>query len=632
MKQFVIVLLAAAAIVAGWMLYRGDSETQRRPQRPQVQRGTGQRPAVRPQTQLRGKTKKVPFQDGEVEVFVPESTLEQQREAQELKQRGMSWRERMGEADYVPLEDAWQIDLASVDYDQDVLISFVTESGRSVEITNNDLQRYVALSTAGPLMQTALFAAKARVIAEQYGEPYGMTDEEWDAYFAREAKERAIPVDQHRSNLALSYDIAPSGVEIVRRQAVESLLAYFPGVQDQAQLPALTRATSEVPKDQKIQMDMVTLIEKCRVDMLDEENIGGLVGVNYYVSLYMARARPIFELRSTWSFLDDENMPEDAFAACSLGEDDLEDLIAPWMRPGDVHYVTLEDVQEHLPALATTRREGYLRELCWLKAVRAELEAMGAGMQPEDRWMIHAKEEMAEMGIPLAFSRLTSVVQGFPSPYHYRAFMGTVWTFADAQPEDWLGEESLREHYARNRVFCEQWQPGVEVIAFPNFDPKDDFRIDWDKSYEKAEEARESILSGDVEFSTLRARQHKELAQAISDAGHEATAQLLNYVLGQGVMFERTLQLGRGFGETEFGKLVDGTSLTRNALARLDRGQPSPVWRTPRAHVVMRIINVTAAELEGEYEDFEDATRMDYVLYNFRAWTTEKLSGLEVRG
>ena len=75
--------------------------------------------------------------------------------------------------------------------------------------------------------------------------------------------------------------------------------------------------------------------------------------------------------------------------------------------------------------------------------------------------------------------------------------------------------------------------------------------------------------------------------------------------------------------------MVNTTSLVRNAVARLEAGEVSPVWRAPFGYLLVRVQGVGAALLEGEYEDFEYAAREEYLRSRFSQWANGVLSDLE---
>ncbi len=637
MKHFVIVLLAALAIVACWMFYRGSDSAGPSRQRSRVLAPpTGKKASKRPKISSEGgRTHTTQTKDGEVEVFLHDGAVRKQEEAAQKYLSSPEWTDLVKDSDYVPLEEAWVMDFTGVDFDADVLIAVETESGLNVEVTQEEWRRYVSLVRGAPMILAKLFHSRAAEVAKEYGIPFGLTDEQWQFYMEEDAEARSMSAEEWDASVRGAYLLDLEGARRTRRNAVEAVTAYYPPVENVEELPSLLKRGIKDQGDRKIAMKLVGLVAKMRSDLEDPEadvpdTVGDLAAAHNFTDLFFTRSLPYFEISKTWSFLDG-GMPENAVAACSLGPDPGNTLTPPWLLPGEIDFVYVEDVWPHIVPPSFPERLELIRELFWWEVLTAELDNQGGGGTPEDFWHLHAEQQGRKIGIPIDFDRITMAIGGFRSHQHYRGFSSVAWRFATMQEEGWGSDEALREHYSRNRVFAENWMPAMEMIIVPAFHfDEDGVHVDWDRSLAEAEDARAQILSGEVDFSTMRARLHRKFVKEIADAGYAASAEMIDYYMGPGVMAVRMPQAGMGLGENSFRNLVDCTSIIRNAVCRLDRGEASPVWRTSGTYIVLRLVTVRAAELEGEFEDFRKFAVDDYHKTQFSAWANGVLTGLRL--
>lgn len=631
MKQFLVVLLVTVAVFVGWKVLSASSD---RPAAPT------QRPVVRqPPNKQKGKqravtgvaTEKITAQtpDGEVEV-IRGGAVDGQTSAQTFLERQSTWREYVEDKDIVHVEDAWDLDLGGVDYDADVLCRLRTPSGATVEVTQAEWRRYLALTLGYSLVRSELFAARARAVAKEYGVDYGFTDEQWEAYMDAEARRQAMTRDEYRAVWEKTYGLVGEGALRTRRNSVESIFGVLPAVSDVAELPKLARSLILDPEDQKIVMTLVRGAAEARRDLSDPERLDALANLVTFTQALFQRSHPEFDLRNTWCYLDTE-MPEGTVAAC-VTDAVREDVVqAPWLQPGNVHYVAVEDVAPYLPVPPREFAEDFLREVVWLDVLAAELRATGKLSDPEVLWLQYEEEHQKRSGAVIGMTAHASMIGKYPSLEHYRAFNGRFWSFVDHQPEGWLSDSALREYYDRNRVFIEAWAPSVEVIFFSANRPKgDEFVEDWDGAEKDANDARERIMSGEVEFATLRNRVHEDYRSALRSSGREAAAQFFDKSWQNGVLSGRMGAVTRSFSETEFHMTLNTTSLVQNAVARLGPGEVSPVWRTPFGFVILRVIGVGAADLEGQYEDYRYQTNLEFRRSAFRRWANDVLASTKV--
>ena len=112
----------------------------------------------------------------------------------------------------------------------------------------------------------------------------------------------------------------------------------------------------------------------------------------------------------------------------------------------------------------------------------------------------------------------------------------------------------------------------------------------------------------------------------LGDAGAEAFA---NDMAGGRFMLPR-VQVERVLKETRAVQMLSATSLVRNAVVRLKKGDVSPPWPSRLGYVVVRLNNARLGGLEDVYDDLEDATRTEFYETYFKLWVNETLSGSEV--
>ncbi len=630
MKQFLIVLLATAAVFVGWRVYSGpssapDSKSSRRELAPT-------RPPKDQRPKTGGRTPRGKASEGvKVEVFDPDTADQSQKLLEERLAEEGSWTQFVQEADTVRLEDAWHFDFGNVDYDAPVLTVVESPSGVRVEVTQNDWRRYLCLTLASSLVRTELLAKRGRVVAESFGETYGFSDDEWALLENALAKSKGRTVDEYRFEAGQTYGLPEEAAMLVKRHSMEGIMAHLPRVSDASQLPQFTRKIIEDPEDRPVLMTVAAGIREGRKNIHDPDEAAALAGMIETGFVMFTRSMPDYEFQTTWSFLDGE-MPSNGVAACVLGEIQTEELQPPWLQPGEIAYVTVDEVWPHVPDLSddqrgvtSDQREGLLRELIWFMVLRGELEQLGHLNTPEETWSIYADEYTRRNRGILNLSAHSSAVARFPSTYHYRAFSGVFWSFKEHQEKGWDAEENLRAFYDRNRVFIEAWTQAVEVILFPAMKFEDGLDLDWEEAHRIAEESRARVLAGEEDFTEMRNRLHSELRERLIKLGLHEVAQKFDEAFQNGMLAGRMSVIERSLSESPFEFMIDTASVTRNAVARLDPGEISPVWRVPNGYAILRVHGVTAADLEGTFEDNKGETRNEYSRAHFRKWANDIL-------
>jgi hypothetical protein len=635
MKQFLIVVFSLALVVFAYVFYRGSAEG--RPddgrQRPALQKGARATGARRPAAGGNLEKRTVMTPDGERVVGIdvdPSIKLDA-----EAMMAGMtsSWRDFVHEDSVIPMEEAWDFDLSSVDFTDDVLIKLETGDGARIEITRDDWRRYVVITSGRLMVQGDLMEAKGRGIAKEYKVPYGLTDSQWDTFFAAWCRSQNRSIERGRRSISMLYDLPENAAMRTRRQQVESVLAYYPTVTLTANLPKALVEHLTDPDDQKYVKVMLSRLARAREDLDNPDNLAQMQNALEPLTIIFDPIIAELEFRHDWTYLDGD-MPEDAVAACFVGEIQDDELLPPWLQPvGEVVYVGLEDAWARLDTdkfLHESVAREMLRQVIWLRVLGHQLEKEGLALTPEERWQAHAKEYLARKDTLMTMDWLTSELYEYPSVSHYRTIMGVFRAFQKSFPEGWDSDENLAKYYAQSRIFIERWQPAIEVILFPPRQFDDGMTIDWERARLEAEQARAQILAGDVEFSTLRNRRDAAMKEKIIELLGAEEGERFSIMLGGGELNKPVAALQMALKENHFARMLNLTSVVRNAVARLERKEISPVWKGPLGYYLIRVNGVGLLSLEGEYEDYIDQTKFEYPYDQFYRWANAALTSAKM--
>ena len=632
MKQLLIVLCATALVIFAYVSYSGsaDSGSQTTNQRPRTQK-PGNRNAQRPKssTPVKRTTKMVKNADGTTTEEVLDMPEGQVKAAEEyLEAAAASWRDMVTEETLVRLEDAWEVDATNVDFDADVLLSYETPGGARIDITQNDWRRYVCLTKGQRLIDARVLWLSGRAITAEYDQPFGFTDEQWDTYFRIKAESNGLSVENYRAQIAAAYDMSEEASLVSRRDQVEGVFGFFPTVDNSHMLPDVLQSELELDQDRAYIDQLLSSLASARLDLDKEENLAILANLIDPLQIFLTAATAENNFRRTWSFLDSE-LPDNVVTGCFVGEVLTDTVLPPWLQPnGDFEYITVDELYPLLEAdkIELPEREGLLHDLLWHRLLAAIETEQGIGITPEEAWNIHAEEFIARSKTALSMKLIVGGYYEYPSMAHYRGVQKVFEGHKGAFPENWQSEEVQRPFYAKHRVFVESWQPFLEIILFTPRRLDGDMSIDWEHARQEAEDARAKILAGELEFSSFRTAHHNELKELFRKRVGDQAALSFEEEFRMGELGQSVKNQQAILKETEYEKMMHPASVVRNAVVRLDRGELSPVWKSPVGYLLIRVNGAGLTGLEGEYEDFEDQCLYEYERTMFYKWANEALN------
>lgn len=609
---FVIVVAIALGLYT--FLSKDDGEATKTAPQKTYQAPTTQRPQIgKPGT---GGT----VQGGDFTVDLPDD-MEARLEAGVF-----SWQDTVSDDYLVRMEDAWDVDVMAVDFSKDLLCRV-----DGVDITRDDLRSWICLKYGQGAINPRIYAEFGRMAAAKTGVPYGMSDAQWDVYFADWLAQKGVDKDYALANLALQLRVPMEAVEGIRRDMVEAVLAFFPPVESADELP-LGLADSFTSDEQMVQASSLGLLMRETITRLSTDQgridapISGLVEP---MSMLFATGGEEMRFRRTWTSLMGD-MPAGVLVSIFKGEMEGDGILPPWEYQGDRAQITIDEIWDLLaPGVQPALMRSELRDVIWSKVLQAKLAASGHLPGSREIWLQFADDYLAHK---MAFFSLDFVLSesGYPSRSFYLNDLRITKGFADSQPAGWDSEENLRAFFDKNGFFVMGWQPDLELALFVPRDPREglDTPENWGQALAGAEAFRARVEAGES-FTELRSAHNRALVEAYRD-------------LNQGMGDAFALEFGNGEFKTTMAMVnqvlslslwrdhIDATSPLRNAVIRLDEGEVSPPWKTPVGYIVVRMNGAQLSKLEREYEDVIDFTKAEFTSWALRKWVTEQLSGMTV--
>ena len=544
-----------------------------------------------------------------------------------------SWDGTTTEDTLVRIEDAWSIDLSGVDWDAPVLIRV-----GGVDITQADFQRQVVLRRGLPVLRAALFAHMGRSMATRYGHEFGIDDELWSQYVELWGADRGLDRDGVLAEWARSLNVPVALAERARRDFLEGILACYAPAETVEQLPSevldMIADTGALANIFQLQALLTGLREE-GADSVTSEGISAarqLVGLDLPLTMMMQGVGDNELFRRSWTSMDRE-MPDGMVAALYGGELPVAEIRTPWDYAGEVAYVPQAEIYASLrESLRPDQLEEDLLQEIWGKVLSSELQALGKFPPPDEVWRNYAREYMEGQMAALGTAFMRTAAEGFLSMPHYRRATAILAAFKANQPLGWDTDQEMRAFFTDHRFFVQGWQPDLELALFPaaSLEPERLGQPDWERSLAEAQAFHARVTEGGEDFRQVLGEHNAALTESyravLGDAGAEAFA---NDMAGGRFMLPR-VQVERVLKETRAVQMLSATSLVRNAVVRLKKGDVSPPWPSRLGYVVVRLNNARLGGLEDVYDDLEDATRTEFYETYFKLWVNETLSGSEV--
>ena len=537
-----------------------------------------------------------------------------------------AWRETASRHNIIRMEDAWDFNLSDVDFAKPVLCSV-----DGIEITQADLRSRVLLTHAQGLLNSQVFELFGKLAAEETGVAYGVTDAEWEKYFGDFCAQKNMPEKDVLTNLAMQMKVPVSEVIPIRRQMLETILAFFPAVDSPDQLPG-----------------GIARLFLSDVELKDATTIGGLmrsqIGTNEGgepipgsslavfmepMSILFTRIGADIRFRRVWTNLD-HPLPEGALLGVYTGVLDDSNLLPPWECGDEVQYIMIDTVWDKIESMMTrSSLENDLRDTIWGKVMTTKLAQSGALPSHSKVWNIYAGQHLADLG---SFFQLDAQIflNGYPSRAAYREDLAISEGILALQEEGWQSDAALREFYENNKFFVMGWTPTVEVALFMPINPADGpgAKSDWARAKADAEAFLAKVNAGE-DFSVQRMQHNRALAESYREGFGQGVADSFAEEFGMGEFqgtYAKTNQILR---QTLYRDHVDCASAMRNAVTRLGKGEVSKPWKTPIGYVVMRVNSARLDKLEGEYEDSIELTTHYHNEWVLREWVNGQLAGAE---
>ena len=620
MRPILIIVAVLAAAMGFLYVFRGAPDEPRPPRQGtqvrQVQAPQNQRP------QTGGATRTVQGEMGEITVNIPDE-LEARFEAGVL-----SWRDMVSDDYLVRVEDAWDVDLTGVDLDAEVLC--VVDG---VEITRDMLRSRVLLEHGQAALNARLFSILGKLAAAETGVPYGLSDEEWSGYWNEWTGSRGLDADSAKAYLAVKLGVPVEQVEPLRRQMVEAVLACLPPVESYDELPLGLGDVFAGPDEQE-RAAMVGNLMRESIQKLGQGSEGGgygtpVAGLVEPMSGLFARMGSESRFRRAWTCLD-ADLPPGVLAGFFTGDLDPDQITPPWQIPGDRELVLIDELWEQVgPALGEQVLRSELREVVRNEVARAKLTDLGKLPTAEQAWGRFAQDYLANK---MTFFDLDMMMQmeGYPGRTFYIEDKAIIAGVLASQSEGWDAEETLRDFFEANRFFVLGWEPRLELALFQPRDPRwePDREADWDLALSQAQEFCDRVAQGE-DFTELRTAQNRSILDAYREVNEEL-ADSFAAEFGTGEFNQTLAMANQTLRHSVYRDHLDGASVMRNAVIRLESGDVSPPWKTPIGYVVVRMHDAQVRTLEREYEDVEGITRFEYEQHLIRRWMTDNLGKLEV--
>ncbi len=544
-------------------------------------------------------------------------------------QVSMDWREFSSRSWSIDPADGWAPDLSAVDFDAEVLCMV-----GDLEIRRDDFRKYLSLTAARPLVDAWLSWHLAAHAAAQRGIDDIRLGEDVHALVIRRwAEERQLEPEVAPLVLAHFVRMPVLAALKLRELALEGTLASFRGITALEQIPEADRQVLVPEPHQREQMpNLLRGIEDGMALYREEGDPEGL-----FLALRAVETLTLFQdplrvqqaERRSFTFLDGTTRPG-VVAAVALGPVPPGELLPPWLLPGELGEVHLDDIWELIGEnLERMALERYLREWIYFAALLDEQERQGIAIEPETAWRTYYQEYLASQGVVFDVRQLQLMFHRFPSMAHYRALERLRQGYEGSLPEDWDSEERQRSFFADNRFLVEGWEPDIEVVVFPAEMPVDGQPVvDWAGARSAAEALVERAAAGE-DFSQLRLEHHAALVDRMRrELGESAALEFANkFPVGARRMALNQLRLV--LGDTRFDEMVRCYSPLLSATKVLEPGEISPPWLTSFGWILVRVHGARLSQLEREYDDLVDQTLFYLRDLQYQRWANEVLSSRE---
>ncbi len=620
MKQIAFVLFLTVLALGGFMLTRQFLEKE--DSRPVLGLPEGPGPQGNVQAPLQPRPAVAPGQTVTASDELRESVK---------RRRTTDWRKLASPEHVVSPEGDWNFDLGSVDFEADP----VFQQG-AVTISRDDFRAFTCLELAPDLVDATLAVPFSKRLAAERGIDLSPLDQKGlDMLFAYFAASKGVSYEQASVQLAAQHGMPVKLSRGLWDAAVRTSLGYFIGndVALNQFASSMTTLQNNPTASQTTELMLTTLDEGWALyaaareagEEPSVEALSKLLEPNNPLNLIHRRSRDTEVRRRSWTFLDHE-LPTGVVGAVALGEFPEGASPAPWLVEGDVAYLQVEDLWSDLAEnLNRSTLEECLRTLVWMRSVEIALERQDL-LEPEERsWELFLELEAQYLNtiMTLGFEKLS--LEGYPSLVHFRNIERLRRGHDRLLPEGWDSFDNLESYFERNRVFIEPWAPELEVALFPPIDPGKTIDVtNWDRALQEARDMRARVAAGE-DFSILRAEHNEDVTRAWVDLRGEQAGQEFEANFRLGVLLGSSSDLREFFQESNYGGLIQGRTLVDLAMSSLDPEQVSEPLRTPVGYVLARVYNVRLRGLEGEFEDFELATRERYRYGAFRVWANQQL-------
>lgn len=529
-----------------------------------------------------------------------------------------------------PMADRWDFDLSSVDLDADVIVRY--EGG---EVTRDEFRSAAAQRLVSPLVEALASVERGKALARSRGaEPRllspAMREKRFEVWCA------SAGVDAEMGEILMGsrnkmpgplarrfYDVAADSILVTMTGATDSgnvtpeFLASLPDGQPQDALGMLlgnmTEALAQLPADGSVPEDEI-------VNKL-------FLSIEQLALLRVSATRDDLAVR-IWTQFDH---PLEPGAVVGVATGELADGTPPWAAGEGVVQVPMGDLWELIESsFLRYKLLDVLEEYLFFEIAAARLAAEGSYASNEADWALWIEEHKVASKTFLGSRLLNLELLGYPSLGHYRACNRLVRGYVMGQGEGWQAPGDMRTFYDRNRFLVEGWRANLTVAFFPAIAPTElGGQPDYDRARSEAEAMRARVAAGE-DFDVLT-REH-------SDGLVEAYKQARGQVIGEefaasmrGGKHEGALnEIDKMFRQSPYSRLIEGGSLTHNAVAELHDGQVSEPWLTPLGYVLVRMDGASFAQLEREYEDMEFQAKFYHREASFSKWASEAVGSTEV--
>ncbi len=623
MKPYLILLVLVAAAIGVYLL-TNDSGTDPSDPGARGRRGgaPGRRVAAPESTRPNvPQGERIQTRDGEAFRVIDPQIKERIEQLENL-----TWSSTVTEETLVRAEDGWRHDYSQVDFEAPVLC--VVDG---IEITREDYRRWAVIQHGMPLVRARLMHMAGEVVAQRYETPQEqctLTDEQFAKYQENWAAKRQMTAEEAASLTSIQLKLPVEAALRVRRDYIESVLAFYPPVETAEQLPEEIHAVIE-PEQLGNVFTLLSVLDSIRGQLDTDEGIAKLAGVFELMMAMMGDVVDYSVFRRGWTAVDGP-LPEGKVAGFVAGELTEGSLLPPWQEPGEKLHVDTEEMYAAIePALGRANKEDALRIAVWSKLLRSRLAERDVEPSDEQAWVDWAEEYLRGQETFFDAEFVAKGLLGYSTMPFYRETKRLLRGFERSLPAGWDDPANLRAFFLQHRFFIQRWQPVLDVALFLPRDLSDGVGdIDWDAARRAAEAFHARVEAGES-FDELLVEHNAVVAEQLrSSMGAAISGDFARFTGGPLNLSPSELRkaLEKGFGN----ELLDGYSVIRNAAVRLDKGEVGPPWRAPIGYVVVRMNNARLSGLEDEYEDLAYDTETEYVLTHFLRWVQESLAKGEV--